>query len=82
MQRGGNVLYKALAHPLAAEALSRLAAGIEGVLAVYDPDGAASMLYALHPRLPRPAELYVHDVDQLGVSRLGCEARPLVELGG
>ncbi|MBB3174446.1 hypothetical protein FHR90_002287 [Endobacter medicaginis] len=80
-QRGGNVLYKALAHPLAAEALSRLGAGIEGRLAVYDPDGAASMLYALHPALPRPAELYVHDVEQVGVARLGCETRAVVELG-
>ena len=80
-QRGGNVLYKALAHPLAAEALARLGAGIEGRLAVYDPDGAAGMLYALHPELPTPAEVYVHDVEQVGAGRLGLVARPLVEIG-
>ncbi|NVN13756.1 hypothetical protein HUK84_21885, partial [Nguyenibacter vanlangensis] len=40
-QAGGNVLYKALAHPLAAEALAGLAAGIRaaGPVAVYDPEG-------------------------------------------
>ena len=57
-RQGGNVLYKAFAHPLAAEAIARLAAGITGPLAVYDPDGVADALFALHPEMPAPAELY------------------------
>jgi hypothetical protein len=67
-RRGGNVLYKALSHPLAAEAISALAADIRaaGALAVFDPDGVAAALFALHPDMPAPAELYVQDVERLG----------------
>ena len=41
---GGNVLYKALAHPLAAEAIGRLYARLEraGPVALYDPEGIAT----------------------------------------
>ncbi len=64
---GGNVLYKALAHPLAAEGMGRLAGMLgAGPLAIYDPDGVTDALLALNPSLPRPAEIYVSDVDQLG----------------
>ncbi len=75
---GGNVLYKALAHPVAAQAVQRLAARLAaGPLAVYDPDGVAGALWALHPAMPAPAELYVHDVDQLGQVRPGLAAVPI-----
>ena len=65
---GGNVLYKALAHPLAAEAILPLAAalGRAGPLAVYDPDGVANALWALHPAMPAADESYVQDVSHLG----------------
>ena len=79
-RQGGNVLYKAFAHPLAAEAIARLAAGIAGRLAVYDPDGVADALFALHPEMPAPAELYVHDTQQIGQRRAGCTAQPLTDL--
>ena len=46
---GGNVIYKALAHPLAAEAISRLYARLEGPVALYDPDGIADALLAMYP---------------------------------
>ncbi len=81
-RQGGNVLYKALAHPLAAQAVARLAAGLATPLAVYDPDGVADALFALNPEMPRPAELYVHDTEQLGQTRAGCPARPLTALPG
>ena len=77
---GGNVLYKALAHPLAAEATARLAARITGPLAVYDPDGVADALWALNPAMPSPAEAYVHDVAHLGTPRAGVPAAPLTGL--
>ena len=78
---GGNVLYKALAHPLAAENIERLAARLgRGRLAVYDPDGVADALWAMHPSMPRPAEVYVHDVAQIGAQRAGIAALPLTEL--
>jgi len=79
---GGNVIYKALAHPLAAEALTGLAVQVAaaGGLALFDPDGVAGALYALHPWLPAPAEFYVQDVGRLGERLAGVAARPLVEL--
>ena len=79
-RQGGNVLYKAFAHPLAAEAIAQLAAGLSGTLAVYDPDGVADALFALHPEMPRPAELYVHDTEQIGQLRAGARAQPLTDL--
>jgi hypothetical protein len=79
---GGNVLYKAFAHPLAAEATARLAARLHaaGALAVYDPDGVADALWALNPSMPAASELYVHDVQQVGLVRTGVVASALVDL--
>ena len=78
---GGNVLYKALAHPLAAEGMARLAARLgDGPLAIYDPDGVTDALLALNPGLPRPAEIYVSDVGHLGEARGGQATRPLTDL--
>src|SRR3954470_13403999 len=78
---GGNVLYKALAHPVAAEAIERLAARLNGgALAVYDPDGVADALWAMHPSMPAPEEVYVHDVEQIGSTRAGLAAKPLTDL--
>src|ERR1700733_9482923 len=59
---GGNVLYKALAHPLAAEAIGRLYARLEraGPVALYDPDGIAEALFALYPNAAPLAGLYVN----------------------
>ena len=81
-RRGGNVLYKALVHPLAAEAIAALAAELKsaGNLAVFDPDGVASALFALHPDMPRPSEVYVQDVEALGTTTAGTQARPLTDL--
>jgi len=81
-RRGGNVLYKALAHPLAAEALTGLAAQLAaaGTLAVFDPDGVAGALYSLCPWLPAPAEFYVQDVGRLDERLGGAAAQPLVEV--
>ncbi len=82
-RRGGNVLYKALVHPLAAEAVGALAAewcGGAETYAVFDPDGVAAALFALHPELPPPAEFYVQDVERLGAVLRGCTARPITEL--
>jgi hypothetical protein len=79
---GGNVLYKALAHPLAAEACATLAAELRdaGPLALFDPEGTARALYALHPDLPAPSALFVQDVDHLGRSVAGVAAQPVTEL--
>jgi len=79
---GGNVLYKAFTHPLAAEAIADLAQTLcaAGPLAIFDPDRTASALYALHPHMPPPAEYYVQDVAALGTTLAGIPARPIVDL--
>ncbi len=80
--RGGNVLYKALVHPLAAEAIATLATELAqaGPLAVFDPDGVATALFALHPEMPAPAAFYVQDVARLGTTLAGIQAQPVTEL--
>ncbi|MDT7951963.1 MAG: hypothetical protein RQ966_10720 [Acetobacteraceae bacterium] len=77
---GGNVIYKALAHPLAAEAAEAFAATLEAPLAVYDPDGVAGALWSMHPIMPRPTEIFVHDVAQIGQMRAGVATLPLTDL--
>jgi hypothetical protein len=77
---GGNVLYKALAHPLAAEATARLYAWLDGPVALYDPEGIAAALLALYPAPSPLAGLYVHDVTAVGEERAGHVARALTEL--
>ena len=79
--RGGNVVYKALAHPLAAEGLARLADRLNqaGPVAVYDPDGIAGPLLALSPAVD-VVGVYVHDTLAVGQVRGGHIARALTEL--
>ncbi len=78
---GGNVLYKALAHPLAAEKLSALFASVAARrFVVYDPAHVADALFALYPDAPQPAEVFVHDVEAVGQPRAGQPARALDEL--
>jgi hypothetical protein len=71
---GGNVLYKALSHPLAAEAIARLYTRLEGQVALYDPEGIAAALLALYPDAPAHTR-YVHDV-----TAMGPQALPLTDL--
>lgn len=79
--KGGNVIYKALAHPLAAEAMARLAArlGAMGPVALFDPEQVAGPLLTMYPALPVES-LFVQDVRQVGETRGGLTARPLTEL--
>lgn len=79
---GGNVIYKALAHPLAAEAIDRLYAPLasNGAVALYDPDGIAEALFALYPPTFGPISLFVHDVTAIGRTRAGLTAQPLTDL--
>jgi hypothetical protein len=76
--RGGNVVYKALSHPLAARALAAMA-GAAGPVAVFDPDGIAAPLLALCPDLDVQG-LYVQDVQVVGTPRGGHVARALTDL--
>jgi hypothetical protein len=75
---GGNVIYKALAHPLAAEGISRLYASLTGPVALYDPDHIADALLALYP--VAIDALFVHDVSEVGQIRAGLPMRALTDL--
>ena len=77
---GGNVIYKALAHPLAAEGIARLYAGLVGPVVLYDPDHIAEALLALYPLAVDV--LFVHDVAEVGQKRAGLTIRALTELPG
>ncbi|HVC62958.1 MAG TPA: hypothetical protein VND19_21670 [Acetobacteraceae bacterium] len=77
---GGNVTYKALAHPLAAEAITALYNRLTPPVALYDPDAIADPLLALYPGMPGLASLFVHDVAAVGQRRAGLEARKLTDL--
>ena len=79
---GGNVLYKALAHPLAAPSIARLYASLPAPVALVDPDGVAAALLALHPDAPPLAGLFVQDVQAVGRVQAGLTARPLTDLPG
>ncbi|NVN02246.1 MULTISPECIES: hypothetical protein [Asaia] len=67
-QGGGNILYKALAHPVASEALRRLETTLAegGAFAVYDPANWLRTLVALYPGLKPNAGVYTHDSEQVG----------------
>jgi hypothetical protein len=75
---GGNALYKALSHPLAAEEAPALLAqlGRAGNLAIYDPEGLADAFDVFYPP-PRPAHYFVQNLEHLGRQFHGVEARPI-----
>jgi hypothetical protein len=79
---GGNVLYKALAHPLAAERIHSLYTRLAdaGPLAVIDPDDVTTALLAMHPDAPPIESLYVTDVQAIGRVRCGLAAKPITDL--
>ncbi len=79
--KGGNAVYKALSHPLAAERLVVLAETLaaRGTVAVYDPERIFAPLRALAPAFP-VAGVYVHDTQALGEMRAGFATLPLTAL--
>jgi hypothetical protein len=79
---GGNVLYKALAHPVAAELAAGLFAQLRTLepVALFDPDNVAAALFAMHPDAPKIDAVFVQNVDEIGQIRAGLPARPLTEL--
>jgi hypothetical protein len=79
---GGNAIYKALAHPLAAEGVARLYTSLAGSepVALYDPDRLAGPLLAMYPRPPGLASFFVHDVTAVGSELAGPTAQPLTAL--
>jgi len=84
-RQGGNVLYKALAHPLTAERIAVLAQRLKqaGSFAVYDPEGTARMVFALYPDLVPDGGVFVHDIDRVGEAfGVAGAARAFTDLTG
>ena len=79
-RQGGNVIYKALSHPLAAESVARLYARLRGPVFLFDPDNIGAALLALHPNAPDIAGVFVQDVTALGAARCGHAARAITDL--
>ncbi|MGE3934345.1 MAG: hypothetical protein AB7F67_13895 [Rhodospirillaceae bacterium] len=84
-QTGGNCLFKALGHPLAARAagplLDRLARARR--LAVYDPHGSVAALAELYNLSQLPvAHVFVQRVGDVGRTILGVAAQPVTDLAG
>src|SRR5690242_9408365 len=81
--RGGNTLYKALAHPLAAAPGRALVATLarNGPVAIVDPHGAAegfAELFGLDG--VDLAGVYVQDIGRVGTTVLGRTAEPVTAL--
>lgn len=80
----GNVLYRALAHPVGAERLEALLAGLAaaGPVALYDPAAVAGQVAALSSLAALPlAGVYGQNVEDIGAERLGHVVRPVTEIG-
>ncbi len=78
---GGNALYKALSHPLAAEKARELLGNFNtnSGLALYDPEGIAEAFDIFHP-LPGPAHYFVQNLQQLGRRFRDVEAQPVTDI--
>jgi hypothetical protein len=79
---GGNIFYKAISHPLAAEAIGALLRDLAGrPLAIYDPHRLADGFAALHDlnRLDVTG-VYGQAFEHLGAVSCGHAVRPVTEL--
>lgn len=80
---GGNSLYKALSHPLAAERSQDLLDSLAsaGRVAIFDPDGVVGAFDTFYPMTGVDvAGLYVRNVEHLGWRFGDHKARPVTDL--
>lgn len=80
---GGQSLFKALGHPLAADAAPKLLARLAeaGSVAIYDPDDFAPSFDAIYPLAGiRVVDIFVQNVGDVGAERLGHRTKPATEL--
>jgi hypothetical protein len=76
---GGNALYKALSHPLAAEKAHALLAKLDAPFAIYDPEGIAEAFDIFYP-LPAPTHYFLQNLQHLGRRFKDVEAQPVTEI--
>ena len=82
-QTGGNVFYKAVTHPLAAEKARALVVSLQqaGPVALYDPTGLLAGFDEFFPlNKVEIAGLYVQNVEHIGRSFHGHSAQPVTQL--
>ena len=80
---GGSCLFKALGHPLAADAAARLRERLNAARhpVAYDPRGALPAFAALHPLgTATPRQIFAQNLEQLGQSCLGRVVEPVTAL--
>lgn len=81
--RGGNALYKALAHPLAAAPAHKLIAELaaKGPIAIYDPESIVQAFDTFYPLAGlEVAHYFLQNLQQLDRQFRGRRARPVTEL--
>lgn len=81
---GGNILYKAISHPLAGESVDSFLEPLKkaGPVAIFDPHDALDTFCALYPiDCLDIAGVYVQKVERLGQQIWGHTTRPITELG-
>ena len=82
-QVGGFSFFKAVGHPLTAEGMDALLAGLAtaGPVALYDPMGHLGTLAELHDLSALTiCDVFVQAVERIGEDILGHIARPVTEL--
>ena len=82
---GGNGYYKAVSHPLAAEAAPALLAKLRAAngVALYDPLGYAEGIAAFYPLDGIDLRgLFVQDIAKIGQTLLGLRTQPITDLPG
>ncbi|MGH6980680.1 MAG: hypothetical protein ACREFC_05690 [Stellaceae bacterium] len=80
--RGGNAFFKAVTHPLAAQAMTALRERLRGKpVAIVDPDGVADALGEIHDLKSLDiVGVFVQDVTRVGHTVLGHTAAPVTAL--
>lgn len=82
---GGNGYYKAVSHPLAADAALKLMDKLRAAdgVAIYDPLGYAEGFAAFYPLDGINIRgLFVQDIEQIGKNVLGLRTQPITDLPG
>ncbi len=80
---GGDSVFKAIGHPLTADAMPGLLTRLRerGRVAIYDPFDQLGVLAALHDlSMLDVAAVYVQAVEEIGADRLGMPARSVLDL--
>ncbi len=81
--RGGNAFFKAVTHPVAAQAARRMLDQLAGAgpVAIYDPEGWADALGQLYDvSAVKLAGVYVQELGAIGTKVLGQIAQPVTAL--